>query len=157
MKYSLRIIFISLSIYLIAVFSSASVTFAQTKDNPNSDPNDPGGQSVNTINIGNQLSNSKLGIQSQNSQGVVGTILKNVLVLFFTVGGIGATIYFIWGAVDWILSGGDKEKVSNARKKMTQALIGLALLALSFVIIRVVGEVIGFNPLGPVQIRRLDE
>ncbi len=90
-----------------------------------------------------------------SGEGLVQTIVKNVIFLFFTIGGLGSVVYFLWGAVDWILSGGDKEKVSNARKKMTHALIGLALLALSFVIIRTVGQVVGFNPLGNLQIRGL--
>ena len=88
---------------------------------------------------------------------LVGTILKNVITIFFAVGGIGAVIYFLWGTVDWILSGGDKEKVGNARKKMTNALIGMALLALSFVIINLVGKIIGFNPLGELKIPVLDQ
>lgn len=133
-------------------------------DSCDSGPNDKGGcntnaagNKANTINLGFQLQNTGLGIQAQNSsaEGIVQIILKNSIILLFTVGGIGAVIYFIWGTVDWILSGGDKEKVANARKKMTHALIGLALMALSFVIIRTVGSIVGFDPLGNLQIRGL--
>lgn len=85
----------------------------------------------------------------------VENIVVNVVSILFAVGGIGVVVYFVWGAVDWILSGGDKEKVSNARKKMTHALIGLALLSLSFVIINLVGTIVGFNPLGNLQLRNL--
>ena len=92
-----------------------------------------------------------------SAEGIVQTIILNVIVLFFAIGGIGTVIYFIWGAVDWILSGGDKEKVSNARKKMTHAIIGLMLLALSFVIIRTVGRIAGFDPLGNLQLRGLGD
>lgn len=95
--------------------------------------------------------------ETPHSEGLVETILLNVISLFFAVGGIGVVIYFIWGTVDWILSGGDKEKVANARKKMTHALIGLALLSLSFVIINWVGLIVGFNPLGSLQLRGLGE
>lgn len=103
-----------------------------------------------------------LGIKSgigQNAQaeGIVQTILVNVVSLFFAVGGIGVVVYFVWGAVDWIMSGGDKEKVSNARKKMTNAIIGLVLLSLSYVIISLVGQVVGFNPLGYLQLRGLGD
>jgi hypothetical protein len=90
-----------------------------------------------------------------SAEGLVQIIVINVVFLFFTVGGIGTVIYFIWGAVDWIMSAGDKEKVSNARKKMTHAIIGLVLLALSFVIIQTVGNIVGFNPFGKLQIRGL--
>lgn len=83
---------------------------------------------------------------------IVETVLVNVISIFFTVGGLGVVIYFIWGAVDWILSGGDKEKVASARKKMTNAIVGLVLLSLSYVIINIVGQVVGFNPLGGLQL-----
>jgi hypothetical protein len=86
------------------------------------------------------------------AEGIVQTILLNIINLFFTVGGIGVLIFFLWGAVDWIFSGGDKEKVAGARKKMTNAIIGLVLLALSFAIIRTVGAIAGFDRLGNLQI-----
>lgn len=89
------------------------------------------------------------------AEGIVQTILINVIGIFFTVGGLGVVIYFVWGAVDWILSGGDKEKIGNARKKMTHAIIGLVLLSLSYVVINIVGLVVGFNPLGYLQLRGL--
>lgn len=101
-----------------------------------------------------------LGIPADTSgsspEGLVETIVVNVLNLFFTVGGVGVVIYFVWGAVDWILSGGDKEKVASARKKMTNSLIGLVLLSLSFVLINIIGQIVGFNPLGYLQLRSLD-
>lgn len=37
--------------------------------------------------------------------------------------------YMIWGAVDWIMAGGDSGKIESARKKITQAMIGLTVLA----------------------------
>jgi hypothetical protein len=92
-----------------------------------------------------------------SAEGIVQTILLNVITLFFAVGGIGVTIYFIWGAVDWILAGGDKEKISGARKKMTNSLIGLVLLSLSFALIRTVGSIVGFDPLGNLQLRGLGD
>lgn len=99
---------------------------------------------------------SGIGANAQ-AEGIVQTILVNVITIFFAVGGIGVVIYFVWGAVDWILSGGDKEKINSARKKMTNSLIGLTLLALSYVIINIVGQVVGFNPLGYLQLRGLGD
>lgn len=92
-----------------------------------------------------------------SAENAVGTIIGNVVALFFAVGAIGVLIFFLWGAVDWIFSGGDKEKVGAARKKITNALIGLALLSLAFVIIGVFGRIVGFDVLGPLQIRGLGD
>lgn len=101
-----------------------------------------------------------LGIQAgkgsaASAEKLVENIVVNVVSILFAVGGIGVVVYFVWGAVDWILSGGDKEKINNARKKMTHAIIGLVLLSLSFVLINLVGEIVGFNPLVNLQLRYL--
>lgn len=78
---------------------------------------------------------------------IIGVLVKNAIILIFSFSALGVIAYFLWGAFDWIVSGGDKEKINSARKKMTHALFGLAILSLSFVIITVAGEIVGFNPL----------
>lgn len=88
----------------------------------------------------------EFGIPAQSST-IVQTVLKNAVTVAMTIGAILLIFYFLWGAIDWIMSGGDKEKVSNARKKITSALIGFVLLALLFLIARVIGQVVGFNAL----------
>lgn len=55
------------------------------------------------------------------------------------LGGLLLILYFIWGAVDWITSGGDSGKIASARNKIIQAVIGMILLAFSFVIIGFIG------------------
>ena len=57
------------------------------------------------------------------------------------VGALIVVIYFLWGALEWIYSGGDTGKVQKARDKMTQAVIGLILLVGSFVIISFISMV----------------
>lgn len=49
-----------------------------------------------------------------------------------------ALIYLIWGGINWIMSGGDKEKVGAARSKIIAAIIGLILVILSYVILNFV-------------------
>ncbi|MEO8581543.1 MAG: hypothetical protein ABI425_03075 [Patescibacteria group bacterium] len=61
------------------------------------------------------------------------------------VGGLATLLFLIWGAVDWILAGGEEAKIAGARKKMTGAVIGLALLAASVAIIELVGSLIGLD------------
>ena len=48
-------------------------------------------------------------------------------------------------ALQWIVSGGDKEAVAKARSRLTYAIIGIVLLALSFLILRVIGQITGFS------------
>jgi len=51
------------------------------------------------------------------------------------LGAIMVLLYFILGAVEWITSGGDKNKLENARNKMLHAILGLVILVSSFVVI----------------------
>lgn len=95
--------------------------------------------------------------ETQPSQGVrlgteVGTIINNVVTIIFILGALAVLFMILWGAFEWITSGGDKEKLGGARKRIMTALIGLAILALVFVVIFVVGQVLNFNILGPFTI-----
>lgn len=54
---------------------------------------------------------------------------------------IGALIFFfmlIWGAIQWISSGGDKQALENARGRITNALVGIVLLFAAFAIVALI-------------------
>ncbi len=49
------------------------------------------------------------------------------------IGGVLLLIYLVWGGAEWIMSGGDKAKVESGRTRITQSIIGFAILACIFV------------------------
>jgi Na+/H+ antiporter NhaD/arsenite permease-like protein len=51
------------------------------------------------------------------------------------IGAIATLVLFIWGAMEWIASAGDKSKVEQARNRITQAVLGLVILVGAFVIL----------------------
>jgi hypothetical protein len=61
------------------------------------------------------------------------------------VGGLAFILYFLRGGLQWITAGGDKGKIDEARGKITQGLVGLAILAASYVIIKFIEMAIGMN------------
>ncbi len=75
----------------------------------------------------------------------ISSFLNNVITLIYIVAAVIFVFMFLIGAVQWILSGGDKEAVTNARKRIIHAIIGISLLALAFLIIKIVGTVTGFT------------
>lgn len=85
----------------------------------------------------------------------ISAILTNAIRLVFVIAVLAVLVYLIWGAFQWITSGGDKEAVSKARGRITAALIGLAILALSFLILVVVGQILGLNILSITSIPTL--
>lgn len=72
-------------------------------------------------------------------------LLDNVIGLFFAAGALAFIIMFIWGAVQMILSGGDKEAISKARAKITWAIIGITLMSLSYFIFQLLEDITGFK------------
>lgn len=94
-------------------------------------------------------------------QGIFGTItpvgpitgdpaqgLSNLLVFglkaFLLIAALAVLMYLLWGAFDWITSGGDKEKVSKAQNKMTYAVLGIILIVVILAVFGVVaGDILG--------------
>lgn len=56
-----------------------------------------------------------------------------------------ALFFLIWGGIEWITSGGNKEKVQAAQKKIVFASVGLIIVLVSFMIINIVGGLFGVN------------
>jgi len=67
--------------------------------------------------------------------------------IFILVAGIFLLFYLLWGAFDWIVSGGEKEKIVKAQNKITNALIGIVLV---FVVLTVFNLLAG-NILGIIR------
>lgn len=54
--------------------------------------------------------------------------LRTVLNIMLGIAGVISFIFLLWGGLQWIMAGGDKEGTEKARKKITAALIGLAIV-----------------------------
>lgn len=79
----------------------------------------------------------------------INTLLSNVIGLFFAAGAIAFIIMFVWGAVQMILSGGDKEAIAKARSRITWSIVGVVLLSLSYFIFQLLQDVTGFTFIVP--------
>ena len=51
------------------------------------------------------------------------------------VAGAAAVVYIIYGGIQYITAAGDQEKASGARTTITNAMIGIIIIALSLVLI----------------------
>lgn len=82
---------------------------------------------------------------AKGAAGGISLFLNNLITLIYEVAAILVVFMLLWGGLEWILSGGDKEKVEGARKRIVNALIGLAILAVAFAILKVFGVFTGFE------------
>lgn len=77
--------------------------------------------------------------------GVIPGLLRLLLFLAFIL----AIIFLLWGGISWTMSGGSKEGLESARKKVTYAVIGLILVLISFAIFYIFGNLFGVNLKNP--------
>lgn len=62
-------------------------------------------------------------------------VISLITGVFVLAGIILALFFLVWGGIAWIISGGDKQKINQARDKIFFAIIGLIIIFLSFFII----------------------
>lgn len=73
-----------------------------------------------------------------------GDLLSHVLEIALMVGALLLLLYLIWGGIEWITAAGDSSKVGKARDKITQAVIGIIVLASTVAIFIFVQNMLGF-------------
>lgn len=75
----------------------------------------------------------------------IGNLLSNGVAMAFIVSGIAFFGFLVWGGVDWLTSGGDKTKIESAQKRISAALIGLAIVASSYAVYILVLDFFGID------------
>lgn len=70
--------------------------------------------------------------------GTIGGLIKTIINTALFIAFVAALVYLIWGGINWIMSGGDKEGTTKAKEKVTSALIGLAVVLGSWILINIV-------------------
>jgi len=64
----------------------------------------------------------------------LGSFVSRTISAIIIVAALATFLYLIYGGIQWIMSGGEKEKIKEARDKITQAIIGLAIVAAAWAI-----------------------
>jgi len=80
----------------------------------------------------------------------IGSFISAAIGAAFGIAGILVFAMLIWGGISWVTSGGDKEKTESARNRITNALVGLAIIAASWAIIKLLEAFLGINILSTV-------
>ena len=70
-----------------------------------------------------------------------GTIVGNVITVILILGAILSLLFLIWGGIRWIMSGGDKAKIDQARATIIAAIVGLIISFLAFFIASVILQI----------------
>ncbi len=96
-------------------------------------------------------------LEGLTGQEFVQKLVPAAIGLIFVAGFIFFIFMFLWGAVSWIISGGDKGTVESARGKITNSIVGLVLLLSSLALVKVIEAFFGIDILsidiGPLVIQ----
>ncbi len=75
----------------------------------------------------------------------IGKLLSSGIQVAMVVAAILTFAFLVWGGIQWIMSGGDKTQTQAARDRITMALVGLAIVAAAWALMKVVGYFFGID------------
>lgn len=79
---------------------------------------------------------------SSNPNAAISNLLGISIKLFFIVAGLVALLFLLRGSLDWIMSSGEKEKISAAQQRIQNAIIGLILIIIVVSIVAVLEQIV---------------
>lgn len=80
----------------------------------------------------------------------IGSLINAVMTIVIMIAALLVFLYLIWGAIDWITSGGERSRTEAARSKIIAALVGLIIVASSFAVLTLALRFLGFESLNAV-------
>ena len=75
----------------------------------------------------------------------IGVLISRVISLAFIVAGILTFAFLVMGGIEWLTSGGDKGKTEQARNRITAAVVGLAIVASSWALMKLIAYFFGVD------------
>lgn len=81
-----------------------------------------------SVNIGDETQ-SRVAINTD-----LGSFVSKSITAIIMVAGLATFMYLILGGLQWIMSSGDKGKLEEARSKITNGIVGLAIVASAWAI-----------------------
>lgn len=76
----------------------------------------------------------------------LGSFLSNIASLLIILAFFLTFFSLILAGLQWIVSGGDKDKVTAAKNRLVHALIGLVIVMASWSLMQLAGQFLGIDP-----------
>jgi len=78
--------------------------------------------------------------------GSLGDVINKIIPYIFAFAGVVLFLYLISAGFSFMTSAGDPKKAKEAQTKLTNALIGIVVVLLAFVLVQIVGRFFGLTP-----------
>ncbi len=75
----------------------------------------------------------------------IGVLISRIISVTFIIAGILTFAFLVIGGVEWLTSGGDKGKTESARNRITAAVVGLAIVAASWAVMKLIAYFFGVD------------
>jgi hypothetical protein len=79
----------------------------------------------------------------------IGKVISGVIQILFIVAALASFLWLVQGGLSWITAGGDTKKTGEAGKQITNALIGLLIVAMAWAIMTLIGKFLHINIFSP--------
>lgn len=100
-------------------------------------------QNTVTVDIANQAGVATGSVTSSIGITTLGRVVEIGSGLVLSIGGLAVFMYLILGGFNWLTAGGDKSKVEAARSMITNAIIGITILAAAFALYGIILKFVG--------------
>ncbi len=118
-----------------AIFLSRVASVKAAATTPPSGSGDSGGDASPIFSLKNPL-------PSLNN---LGDIFNILLSLAFFVAGVAMFFNLVIGGIQWISSGGDQKALDSARRRLTNAVVGLIIVVAAYAIALILEKVFGIR------------
>ena len=79
-------------------------------------------------------------------EGAGTNLIQLTITLLFVFGIILAIVFIFVSGIQWIMSGGEKQKLQNARNRLIYSIVGLIVIVIAFAIINIIVTLFAGNP-----------
>jgi len=79
-------------------------------------------------------------------------LISNILGFFTLIAGFAFLFYFIIGAINWIVSAGDPQKIQTSRQMIINAIIGLLITVIAYPAILIISRLLGIPLADPAEL-----
>lgn len=76
---------------------------------------------------------------------VIGMLVGNIIGGIMIAGFLLSMVFVLLGGLSWITAGGDKAQLESARNKITNAIIGLIIVASIWAVMSLIGPFLGID------------
>ena len=75
----------------------------------------------------------------------IGSLIANGITAVIILAALLTFAYLVYGGIEWLTSGGDKEKYESARNRITAAVIGLAIVIAAYAVMQLIAYFFAFD------------